>query len=446
MACEQAVTPQRRTSGIIVSMRVVAIASLLLAARASAAPTLTNQSDPYPGIHRETWTDASPAQPVRIRLLRIDLSSAEIQLYATKEADRGLSTSDYAARVGAQVAINGDAFQVNGFVPRGLAMGASSAWSNTADDSRSAVFHLRRVGERTIAGISGDSVVQSADLPEGTEGVVSGRPLLVRQSQVASDQINCNDPISIDCQLAPRTALAVSPDGNTLWLAVVDGWQTASYGMTLPDLAEFLRQRGAGMAMALDGGSSSTMVLDGAVINSPSDGVERTVANHVAIKYGMLPKGELYGLICKHSVINCGTDVPSRKISGATVILDDGRQQTTDSTGTFDFQGVTPRLACVTVKKAGYLTKTQCRQVESGILTYNSVAMWEGMDTPDAGVGEDAGLGTDASPANDAQTGDGGHGYDGPGAGCCNTGRDRPDVALLVVVAWFLSRRRGTTA
>ncbi|HEY5948537.1 MAG TPA: phosphodiester glycosidase family protein [Kofleriaceae bacterium] len=431
-------------------MRLAAIAAvLLLASEASAGVTLTFSSDPYPGIHRETWSDANPAQPLRIRLLRIDLSSSEIALYATKEADRGLSTSDYAARVGAQLAINGDSFAVNGYVPRGLAMGGSSTWSNTADDARSAVFHLRRVGERTFATISGDSVIQPTDLPEGTEGVISGRPLLVRQSLVASDQINCNDPITIDCQLAPRTAIAVTPDGNTLLLAVVDGWQNSSFGITLPDLAEFLRQRGAGMAMALDGGSSSTLVLDGTVINAPSDGVERNVANHLAVKYGMLPKGELYGLICKHSVINCATDVPSRKISGAAVYLDDSRMQTTDSTGVYDFLSVTPRYACVTVKKLGYLTKTQCRQVESGNLTYNSIALWEGTDSPDAGVGEDGGIGIDASTASDAQTSDGGNGYDGPGGGCCDSGRDRPNFgngALLVLVAFFLTRRRGTTA
>jgi hypothetical protein len=428
-------------------MKLGVAAVVLLAAEASAAPSLMSQSDPYPGIHRETWIDSNPSQPVRIRLMRIDLSSSEIALYATKESDRGLSTSDYATRVGAQVAINGDAFHVNGYVPRGLAMGDSNTWSNTADDSQTALFHLRRAGERTIAGIVGpESIVATADLPPGTEGVISGRPLLVRQSQVASDQINCNDPITIACQPAPRTALAVSPDGNTLWLAVVDGWQSGSHGMTLPDLASFLVQRGAGMAMALDGGSSSTLVLDGSVISAPSDGVERTVANHLAIKYGMLPKGELYGLICKHSVINCNTDVPSRKISGATVILDDTRVVTTDASGSYDFVSVTPRLACVTVKKTGYLTKTQCRQVEPGIISYNSVAMWEGVDPPDAGVGEDAGIGTDASIVGDAQGSDGGSGYNGPGGGCCDSGRDRPNAALLVFVAFFLRRRRGTTA
>jgi len=34
----------------------------------------------------------------------------------------------------------------------------------------------------------------------------------------------------------------------------------------------------------------------------------------------------------------------------------------------------------------------------------------------------------------------------GGGGGCCGAGRDRPDVALCVLVAWLLMRRRVTTA
>jgi hypothetical protein len=429
------------------AMRAVLLAIMLVAVEASAGPTLSlyHASDPYPGIHRETWTDMSPPQPVWIRLVRVDLTSSEIAVYATKEADRGLTTSAYAARVGAQVAINGDSFLVNGYVPRGLARGDSSTWSNTADDARGAVFHLRRQGERTVAAILADGVVTSADLPDGTEGVISGRPLLVRHGQIALDQMSCSDPVSIDCQVAPRAALGLTVDGNTLLLAVVDGWQAMSYGITLTDLAEFMRQRGAAMAMALDSGASSTLVLGGTVISKPSDGVERTVANHLAIKYGMLPKGQLYGLVCKHDVFGCGDD-PARKIAGAQVWLDDGRTLTTTSTGVYNFTSVTPRLACVTVKKTGYLTVTQCQQVTPGAPTYNSVAMWEGTDQPDAGVRDDDGFPPDASLASDAQTGDGGNGYDDPGGGCCDTGRDRPNLALLVLVTWCLMRRRGTTA
>ena len=65
-----------------------------------------------------------------------------------------------------------------------------------------------------------------------------------------------------------------------MWLAVTDGWQAGSIGMTAAELAAFLGERGAYVAIALDGGSSSALVVDGALISSPSDGVERTVANH----------------------------------------------------------------------------------------------------------------------------------------------------------------------
>jgi exopolysaccharide biosynthesis protein len=429
-------------------MRLVLAAVLVaaFAAEARAGFDMVFAGDPYPGIHRETWDDS--AIPARVRLVRIDLTSSEIALYATAENDRGMTTSDYAARKGAQVAINGDAFAVNGYTPRGLAVGDSNSWSNTSDDIASAVFHLRRSGERTVAAIEPpETLVGVAELPPGTEGVISGRPLLVRQSQVETS-FDCNDQVTLACVRAPRTAIAVSPNGNVLWLAVVDGWQSGSLGVTASELAAFLRDRGAGMAMALDGGSSSTLVLAGDVISSPSDGVERTVANHLAVKYGSLPKGELYGLICKDSVIGCATAVPSRKISGASVALDDGRQIVTDTSGQYDFLNVTARLACVTVRKTGYLTKTQCQQVAPGQINYNSVALYEGVDPPDAGVGpgEDAGIGVDATVPTDGRTGDGGNNIGGDGPGCCETGGSTPNPVLVVVVALFLVRRRGTTA
>jgi len=179
-------------------------------------------------------------------------------------------------------------------------------------------------------------------------------------------------------------------------------------------------------------------------VSTPSDGVERTVANHLAIKYGSLPKGQLVGLICKHDVIGCGDD-DTRKMSGVKVILDDGRVQTTDSTALYDYTNVTQRLACVTAKKTGYLSKTQCAQVDGNGITYNSIAMWEGVDTPDAGVvdgGEDL---PDASNSGGNANGDAGNHATGPGGGCCDAGRDdRPPIVLLVAVAWFLGRRRGT--
>ena len=54
-------------------------------------------------------------------------------------------------------------------------------------------------------------------------------------------------------------------------LATVDGRSEASGGIGLEDLAKILLELGATDAMNLDGGGSSTMFLDGKIVNHPSD-------------------------------------------------------------------------------------------------------------------------------------------------------------------------------
>ncbi|NOY77186.1 MAG: phosphodiester glycosidase family protein [Calditrichaeota bacterium] len=79
----------------------------------------------------------------------------------------------------------------------------------------------------------------------------------------------------------PRTAVGISRDGKTLFWMVVDGRQPGySLGMTLRELADFLKSLGAYNAVNLDGGGSSTMVVRGHVVNHPSDAAgERPVSN-----------------------------------------------------------------------------------------------------------------------------------------------------------------------
>ncbi|MFT3692230.1 MAG: phosphodiester glycosidase family protein [Kofleriaceae bacterium] len=412
----------------------------VLARVAAASPMMTFSGDPHPGIHRETWEDT--AVPWRARIVQIDLTSAEIAVYATKESDRGLTVSAYADREAAQVAINGDAFSVANFTPRGLAMGASDVWSNTADDDTSAVLHFRRVGETTAAGIiAAAPITTPADLPVGTEGVISGRPLVVSAGAVPAS-FDCTDDSVLACQRTPRTAVGLSADGNTMYLVVVDGWQAGTIGMTATELGQFMLAHGAYQAINLDGGSSSALNVDGNLISAPSDGVERAVANHLAVKYGSLPKGQLVGLICKHDVIGCSDDA-SRKLLGVKVYLDDGREFTTASGAElYDFTNVTQRYACVTAKKTGYITKTQCAQVTGTGLTYNSIAMWEGVDTPDAGVPMDAP--TDENPDGGSgphETSDGGNAQMGGGGGCCQSSGGT-DLSGIVIVALCFMRRR----
>jgi exopolysaccharide biosynthesis protein len=424
---------------------VRSLAILLISGTAVAAPARVSSVEKHPGIDYEKWEDT--AVPARIHLVRVDLTSAEIALYATKEADRGNTARQLGLQLDAQVVINGDAFAVAGYRPRGLAIGDSAPWTNTGDDAASAIFHLRRVGERTVAAISPPEQVMTTDLlPEGTQGAISGRPLLIRAGAVEA-QFDCNDPVTLACTRAPRSAAAITADGRTLLLATVDGWQQGSAGLTAAELASFLLARGGHHAVAFDGGSSATLVLDGLVTNSPSDGVERSVANHLAIKYGALPAGQMVGIICKSDIFAC-TEDDSLRLPGAEVTLDDGRVDVVGSDAFYNFTSVTPRLACVTVKKAGYKTKTQCQTVESGIQTYNSVALEPGEDPPpsDAGVPDGPLPVTDSGIFGDAAGGDAGIDPGTPPGGCCDApGRPASSMILVALVAFMALRRRGTT-
>jgi hypothetical protein len=80
----------------------------------------------------------------------------------------------------------------------------------------------------------------------------------------------------------PRTAIGWNREH--LFLVVVDGRQAGlSVGMNYAELAELMRRLGCTEAMNLDGGGSSTLWLGGDVMNSPSDGRERRVANSLII-------------------------------------------------------------------------------------------------------------------------------------------------------------------
>ncbi|MCX5748396.1 MAG: phosphodiester glycosidase family protein [Proteobacteria bacterium] len=439
-------------------MRLVPIIVVLgTATIARATPVRQSTAAPHPGIVHEVWRDA--AIPADLQLIRIDLTASEIAMHATREQDKGHTTTYFAVHGEAPsaVAINGGPFSVPGYHPRGFAMGASLVWSQSVDDAQLAVLHLRRVGERTIATIAPpEEVTTSGGLPLGTEGAVSGGPMLVRASNVQAP-FACDDPITVACVRAPRTAIGISADGNTLIAVVVDGWQASSHGMKADELATFLRARGAADAIMLDSGASSTMVIDDAIANHPSDGVERVVANHLGWGFGSLPKGDLTGVICRDTISACQTPGSPDRITGAKVTLDDGRVLTSTSTGcpdgalcaSYDFAGVTPRLACVTVQKVGFRTAHKCAQVRSGgEPTYNSVVLVAGDDPPDAGVPLDASetVGDGGDPPDLT---DGGTQPPTPvGDGCCDAaGRELPRGGLLMMAltGWFLSRRRGTT-
>ena len=83
----------------------------------------------------------------------------------------------------------------------------------------------------------------------------------------------------------PRTSVGFNEDSTQFYMFVVDGRQPGlSVGMSYKELGDYMKLWGVYQGLNLDGGGSSTMVVRGAVVNSPSDiGGERSVANSLLL-------------------------------------------------------------------------------------------------------------------------------------------------------------------
>lgn len=100
--------------------------------------------------------------------------------------------------------------------------------------------------------------------------ITNGVPLLIRNSKIDITWEQEKTTKSFVETRHPRTAVAKLKDGKFLMITA-DGRSEASGGIGLQDLAEYLLSLGAIDAMNLDGGGSTTMFLDGKVVNHPSD-------------------------------------------------------------------------------------------------------------------------------------------------------------------------------
>ncbi len=81
----------------------------------------------------------------------------------------------------------------------------------------------------------------------------------------------------------PRTMIGKYANDDLIFI-VIDGRQNDwSSGVTLERLQEKLLELGVKEAYNLDGGGSSVMYFNGKVLNKPSDGKERPVANNIVI-------------------------------------------------------------------------------------------------------------------------------------------------------------------
>ena len=103
---------------------------------------------------------------------------------------------------------------------------------------------------------------------------IGGGPAIVRGGKtIDRNEVNVRNP---------RTAIGWNRD--YFFLVEVDGRQRyLSVGMTTQELSEYMVTLGCDSAMSLDGGGSATCWVYGQVMNRPSEGFERPMANSLIL-------------------------------------------------------------------------------------------------------------------------------------------------------------------
>ena len=169
-----------------------------------------------------------------------------------------------------------------------LAVGQRSvqATGNVADDLASVAVVGRRLQVTTAVHGTGHRLLR----PRRGDFVVNGGPELVRDGRVhvtpQRDGFVQPSPsvyYGFSHQRNPRTFAGIDAAGRTL-IATVDGRSTSSLGTSIVETAALARALGMRDALNLDGGGSTTMVVGGQLVNSPSDAAgERPVGDALLV-------------------------------------------------------------------------------------------------------------------------------------------------------------------
>nr|WP_320024368.1 phosphodiester glycosidase family protein [uncultured Acetobacterium sp.] len=186
------------------------------------------------------------------------------------------TTSEIATTQNAIFAINGDYY---GFRDTGYVVRNGVAYRDTAGDGEALVID----NDGNFSVIE-ESQVSLASLSSNARQVLSFGPGLVENGQVVVDS---SSEVGQAKESNPRTAIGQISELHYV-VIVSDGRTTESAGLSLLQLAQEFQERGCLTAYNLDGGGSSTMVFNGAIINNPTDGKsagEREVSDIVYFGY-----------------------------------------------------------------------------------------------------------------------------------------------------------------
>lgn len=161
---------------------------------------------------------------------------------------------------------------------KAVVIAKSAREGNTAIDSDNYVLSAHGTASEKLSSIGiGDTLHLKHEL--------SGTGLTDLTGAIGGSNIIIENGASLNewPERHPRTAVGYNKDKTKLYLVAVDGRQAQSVGMTLAELGNYMLTTPIFNAINLDGGASTTMIINGKVANKPSLIRERTVSNGLYI-------------------------------------------------------------------------------------------------------------------------------------------------------------------
>ena len=223
--------------------------------------TATAYEDDTKAISIETYERNSTQIHVATVTIKGDASIKTALADETYGRNVKAKTSTTAQSVNAVLAVNGDYYGARdaGYVIRNGQLLRSDSQDANQEDLviyQDGSFEIIREGDITAQELLNKGAVQ----------VLSFGPALIENSQVAVDS---TDEVGKAMASNPRTAIGIIDDKHYV-LVVSDGRTDESKGLSLKELADFMKELKVTTAYNLDGGGSSTMYFNGQIINKPT--------------------------------------------------------------------------------------------------------------------------------------------------------------------------------
>ena len=263
---------------------------------ASGELSATNEAVPGVFIHSETRTNP----PTRLFVAEVDLKNPRLHLRVSPGgADPDgpgqwqttlMPPTQIAVREKFDLVVNGDFFRARGVndgegtnaafragqwaLVDGLAVTDGKSWSTCTEARPCLVIHKNNPA----------TIEMRTQAAPGDWEAIGGNAILVKDGGIVPQTTKTRHP---------RTVVGLDATGTKLTILVVDGRkQGVAVGMSYDELAAEMLRLGCRQALNLDGGGSSVMAVRVAgkdkmeILNAPTDGRERAVANVLGIAVG----------------------------------------------------------------------------------------------------------------------------------------------------------------